>query len=116
MTHNGLMRILGRGAPTPALNLMTSQLNDIERKVDRTGNVRRWKRDRRECRIGKWRFNRGQKLTASRRDLPPAGLSEHVAAGENVQCRRACSQPLHSLRPVCPAAGQDRDVVFQVRK
>ena len=63
------------GRAARALNLMTSQSNDIGRKVGRVGNDWRWRRGMRERRFSQRRFNRNEKLTALRRDLPPTGLS-----------------------------------------
>ena len=49
--------ILGSGEPAPALHLMTHHLNDIGWKVDRVGSDRWRKRDRRERRFGRRRFD-----------------------------------------------------------
>ena len=67
-----LLQVSGRSGPRP-LNLMIYQSNDIGWKVGRVGNDRRGKRDRRERRFQR-RFNRDEKITAFRRDLPPARL------------------------------------------
>jgi len=54
---------------------MIYQSNDIGRKVGLFANNRLQQRDWRERRFGQWRFNRDEKFTAFRRDLPSAGLS-----------------------------------------
>jgi len=63
-----------------AVTLTINQSNDIRRKVHRVANDRRLKHDRGERRFGQRHFNRDEKFTAFRRDLPPARLSQHVAA------------------------------------
>lgn len=45
------------GSGAPAVKLITSQLNDIRRKVGRVGNDRRCKRGRRKRWFGQRRFN-----------------------------------------------------------
>ena len=63
------------GRAARAVNLMINQSNDIGRKVGRVGNDGRWKRNWRERRFGYRTFNRNEKFTAFRRDLPPAGFA-----------------------------------------
>lgn len=115
-SSTGYRHQVSGGAPASELNVMAGQLNYVGRKIGRVGNDERGKRDRRERRFGQRRFNRDEEFTAFRRDLPPAGLSQHVSAGEDIQFRRARSQPLHSLRPICSATSQDRNEVLQLRK
>lgn len=77
------------------------------RQIRDTHNIRRkirlggedWLNDLRfnNCGFAGWRFDGCQEGAAGIRDLPPAVVSDNIAAGKNAQIRRARRQALHAV-------------------
>jgi hypothetical protein len=100
---NAGLFILGGRTPSPP-NLVIRDLDDIPREIgcsfDR-GCSGRWFGH--QLRSWQRRLNRFCELAARLGNPPAAIISYNVAAGENIQARRAGCETLHPLGPISTA-------------